>query len=74
MSRNGSGTYSLPVNSWNPATNGVSATPADWQSLIDDVEAALTQSVSKDGQTTMTGNLPMGGFKLTGLADRKSVV
>jgi len=68
MSRNGSGTYSLPVNSWNPATNGVSATPADWQSLIDDVEAALTQSVSKDGQTTMTGNLPMGGFKLTGLA------
>lgn len=67
MSRNGSGTYSLPVNSWNPATNGVSATPADWQSLIDDVEAALTQSVSKDGQTTMTGNLPMGGFKLTGL-------
>lgn len=68
MSRNGSGTYSLPVNSWNPATNGVSATPADWQSLIDDVEAALTQSVSKDGQTPMTGNLPMGGFKLTGLA------
>jgi len=67
MSRNGSGTYSLPVNSWNPATNGVSATPADWQSLIDDVQAALTQSVSKDGQTTMTGNLPMGGFKLTGL-------
>lgn len=67
MSRNGSGTYSLPVNSWNPATNGVSATPADWQSLIDDIEAALTQSVSKDGQTTMTGNLPMGGFKHTGL-------
>lgn len=68
MSRNGSGTYSLPVNSWNPAQNGVPATAADWQSLINDVASALTQSVSRDGQTTMTGNLPMGGNKLTGLA------
>jgi hypothetical protein len=65
--RNGSGSYSLPVNSWNPATNGVSATAADWQSLIDDVETALTASVAADGQTPITGNLAMGGNKLTGL-------
>jgi len=68
MSRNGSGTYTLPVNSWNPAVNGVSATAADWQSLIDDVEAALTASLAADGQTPMTGNLAMGNNKLTGLA------
>lgn len=68
MSRNGSGTYSLPVNSWNPATNGVSATAADWQSLVDDIETALTASLAADGQTPMTGNLPMGNNKLTGLA------
>jgi len=68
MSRNGSGTYSAPVNSWNPAVNGVSATASDYQALLDDIVAALTASVCKDGQTTMTGNLPMGGFKLTGLA------
>tara|TARA_R110000868_G_scaffold376148_5_gene640934 strand:+ start:439 stop:1731 length:1293 start_codon:yes stop_codon:yes gene_type:complete len=68
MSRNGSGTYSAPVNSWNPAVNGVSATSSDYQALLDDIVAALTASVCKDGQTTMTGNLPMGGFKLTGLA------
>lgn len=68
MSRNGSGTYSLPVNSWNPATNGISATAADWQTLIDDVETALTASLAADGQTPMTGNLPMGNNKLTGLS------
>jgi hypothetical protein len=67
MSRNGSGVYSLPVNSWNPAINGVSATAADWQNLANDIAAALTQSLSSDGQTSVTGNLPMTGNKLTGL-------
>jgi len=68
MSRNGSGGYSLPSNSWNPAVNGVTATAADWQALINDVATAIQQSVSADGQTPITGNLQMGGNKLTGLA------
>ena len=67
MSRNGSGVYSLPVNSWNPAINGVSATASDWQNLANDIAAALTQSLSADGQTPVTGNLPMTGNKLTWL-------
>jgi hypothetical protein len=68
MSRNGSGGYSLLSNSWNPAVNGVSATAADWQALINDVAAAIQQSISADGQTPITGNLQMGGNKLTNLA------
>jgi hypothetical protein len=68
MPRNGSGTYDLPTNSWNPAINGVSATGADWQSLINDVETALTQSLSADGQTPLTGNLNAGNNKITALA------
>lgn len=68
MSRNGSGGYSLPSNSWNPAVNGVTATAADWQALINDVATAIQQSISADGQTPITGNLQMGGNKLTGLA------
>lgn len=67
MSRNGSGTYSAPVNSWNPQTAGVSATAADFGALLTDLAAALTQSVSADGQTAVTGNIAMGGNKLTGL-------
>jgi hypothetical protein len=34
---------------------------------MNDLATALTASVAKDGQTTMTGNLPMGTNKLTGL-------
>lgn len=68
MSRNGSGSYSLPVNSWNPAINSVPATASDWQALINDVAQALTQSLSRDGQTVLTGNLQMGGNKLTGMS------
>lgn len=44
MSRNGSGGYSLPVNTWNPATTGVSATVTDWQALINDIATAMQQS------------------------------
>jgi hypothetical protein len=68
MARNGSGTYSLLTNSWNPSVNGTPATAADWQSLINDVASAITQSISKDGQTPYTGNQPMGSNKLTGLS------
>lgn len=67
MPRNGTGGYSLPNNSWNPAINGAAATAADWQNLINDVATAIQQSVSADGQTTMTGSLQMGGFTISGL-------
>ena len=68
MPRNGSGTYNLVNNTWYPPVNGVLATSTDWNTFISDVGSALTQSVSSDGQTPMTGNLPMGGNKITGLA------
>lgn len=34
-----------------------------------DMADAITQSLSKDGQTVPTNDLPMGGFKHTGVAD-----
>jgi hypothetical protein len=67
MARDGNGTYVPPVNTWNPAINGVLATSGDWQQLLNDIVAALTQSVSRDGQTPMTGNLALGDHKITGL-------
>jgi hypothetical protein len=67
MPRN-SGIYSPTNGSWsNGAVNGALASLADWQTLLTDLSNALTQSVSRDGQSPMTGDLPMGGFKLTGL-------
>lgn len=67
MPRNGTGGYSLPSNGWNPAINGTAATAADWQQIANDIQSAIQQSVSSDGQTTMTGSLKMGGFVVTGL-------
>lgn len=73
MPRNGAGTFSLVSNSWNPAVNGVTATAADYQQLVNDVAAAITQSLSVDGQTPMTGNLPMGNNRIIGLANASGV-
>jgi hypothetical protein len=69
MPRNGSGTYSLPASSWNPAVTATTIESSAANTTLADLAAAMTQSVSKDGQTPMTGNLPMGNNKLTGLAD-----
>lgn len=67
MPRNGSGTFNLISNSWNPAINGNAATATDWQALINDVAASITQSIATDGQTPMAGQLNMGGYAITNL-------
>jgi len=68
MARNGTGQYVAPNSSWNPAIGGVLATAGDWQALLNDLSAALTQSVSRDGQSPMQGNLNLSNNKITGLA------
>lgn len=73
MPRNGSGTYTSPVNSWNPQVNGALATGPDFNSQLTDIANALTQSISADGQTPATGNFNMNGFKLTSLTAGSNV-
>jgi hypothetical protein len=66
MSRNGSGTYTLPAG--NPVVTGTSIASTWANTTMTDLANALTDSVAADGQTTMTGNLQMGNNKITGLA------
>jgi hypothetical protein len=66
MPRNGSGTYTLPAG--NPVVTGTTISSTTQNTTMSDVATALTNSIAKDGQTTPTANLPMGGFKHTGLA------
>ena len=73
MARNGSGVYSFANNSWNPAVNSVDATAADWNAIKTDIQNGLTQSVSSDGQTVMTNNFNMGGFKISNAANAVAV-
>lgn len=65
MSRNGAGTYTLVAG--NPVVTG-SVISSTWaNNTLNDIATALTTSIAYDGQTTIVANLPMAGFKLTGL-------
>lgn len=66
MSFNGSGTYTLP--SGNPVVSGTTISSTTHNNTMTDVANALTNTLCKDGQSTPSANLKMGGFKLTGLA------
>lgn len=66
MSRNGSGTYSLPEA---PFVYDTVISETAVNSNFSDMAAALTQSLSKDGQTTPSANLPMGGYRHTGVGN-----
>ena len=67
MPRNGSGTYNLVAG--NPVVTGTTISSTTTNNTFNDIATALTGSISKDGQTTPTGNLPMGGYAHTGVAD-----
>lgn len=67
MARNGSGTYSLPAGQ--PVVTGTTISSTTFNTLTSDLANALTQSLASDGQTTPTANLPMGGYKHTGVAN-----
>lgn len=65
MSRNGSGTYTLPAG--NPVVTGTTISSTWANNTLSDIANAITGSVAADGQTTMTGALQMGGQKITNI-------
>lgn len=67
MSRNGTGTYSLPAG--NPVVTGTSISSTWANNTLSDIATALTGSVASDGQTPMTGNLDMNSRKVVLLAN-----
>jgi len=67
MSRNGSGTYTLPAG--NPVVTSTTIASTWANNTMTDLATALTGSLASDGQTTATGNLKMGSNRITGLAD-----
>jgi len=66
MSRNGSGTYSLPAGNPVVSQTVISSTWAN--NTMNDIASALTDSVAADGQTPMTGPLNLNSNKITNLA------
>ena len=66
MSRNGSGTYSLPAG--NPVVTGTTITTTWANTTLSDIASSLTGSVAADGQTPMTGSLNMANNKVIALS------
>jgi len=67
MSRNGSGTYTLPAG--NPVVTGTTIASTWANTTLSDIASALTDSIAADGQTTMTGQLDLGNNKIINLAN-----
>jgi len=67
MSRDGSGNFNLIAG--NPVTTGTTIASTWANDTLSDIATALTNSIAKNGETIPTGNLPMGGYKHTGVAN-----
>lgn len=61
-----SGTFSL-YTPGNPVVTGTTIQSSWANNTLSDIATGLTMCVLKDGSQTITANLPMSGFKLTGL-------
>ena len=67
MAYNGTGTF-VPLTAPNfPAVDGTVIVAAYYNAVIADLISGLNKALCRDGQAVPTANLPMGGFKLTGI-------
>jgi hypothetical protein len=66
MPYNGSGTFTLPAG--NPVVTGTTISSVTTNATNSDIANGLSNAVTRNGQSLPTANLPMGNFKLTGLA------
>jgi hypothetical protein len=66
MSFNGSGTFVIN-STGQPVVTGTVISSTAFNALTADLATGLSTTLTKDGQTTPTANIPMGTFKFTGL-------
>ena len=62
------GVFSRLYNWVTDASNSIPMTPSRFDQDANDMATGLSNCVTRNGQSPPTTNLPMGGFKLTGLA------
>jgi hypothetical protein len=66
---NGSGSFTLPSNSWNPAVANTAITADDWNAVANDLALGLTTAMTRDGQSATTARIPFAlGLSATGAA------
>jgi hypothetical protein len=67
MSFNGSGTFAIN-STGQPVVSGTVISSSTFNALTADLATGLSTCITKDGQTTVTANIPMNSYKITGLA------
>jgi hypothetical protein len=72
MSYNGSGTFVIN-STGQPVVTGTTISSTMFNALTADLATGLSTAICKDGQQTVTANIPLGGFKLTGLGAATAV-
>lgn len=69
MPFNGSGVFQRVYNWVNDANNNIKIRADRMDTETDGIATGLSTCITKDGQTTVTANLPMAGFKHTGIGN-----
>lgn len=69
MAFNGSGTYIRDFNWVTDKTNSVKITASRFDTENNGFATGLSNCITKDGQTTLTDNIPMNSKKFTGLGN-----
>ena len=67
MSFNGSGTFQIN-STGQPVVTGTVISSTAFNALTADLATGLSTCITKDGQTTPSANIPLGGYKITNLA------
>lgn len=66
MSYNGSGTFNINT-AGQPVVTGTVISSTAFNALTADLATGLSTAITKNGQTTVTANIPFNNFKLTGI-------
>jgi hypothetical protein len=69
MAFNGSGTFNRIYNWTTDAGNGIDIEPSRMDGEDNGFATGLSNCITKDGQTTITANIPFNSKKITGLAN-----
>lgn len=69
MPYNGLGVFSRIYNFVNDKANNIKIRADRMDAELDGIATGLSTCITKDGQTTITSDLPMAGFKHTGVDD-----
>src|ERR1700704_1169212 len=63
---NGAGVYSPPGADF-PAVTQTVISSTHYNNVVNDLATALSLALTRDGQATVTGNIPFGGFRATNI-------